>query len=115
MINWKNGEPPHPPYYASIFHYYRGTDLEGYPEMDAITLELAQQVDGYLGYESHSSDGRGSFISYWRDLEAINRWRENATHLRAKVEGKKRWYAYYHSMIAKVESAHFHQLEDHQD
>ena len=108
MINWKNNIRPEPPYYASIFHYWLGEDLEGYPEMDEITMQLAQNTDGYLGYESHKSDGRGSFISYWRDMDAIDRWRKNSTHIQAKSEGKKRWYKYYHSMIAKVESARFH-------
>lgn len=82
--------------------------MEGYAEMDDLTLKLAQETDGFLGYESHKADGRGSFISYWRDLESIDRWRKNSTHLKAKAEGKKRWYKYYHAMIAKVESAHFH-------
>ncbi|MEQ9188441.1 MAG: antibiotic biosynthesis monooxygenase [Cryomorphaceae bacterium] len=111
MINWKQNIAPSPPYYASIFHYLLGDDLEGYAEMDALTLELALQSDGFLGYESHNSPGRGSFISYWRDLDAIDTWRKNATHITAKKEGRKRWYKYYHAMIAKVESAHFHSFE----
>lgn len=111
MINWKNGEVPATPYYASIFNYYRGDNLEGYPEMDEITLKLAQETPGYLGYESHHSEGRGSFISYWKDLAAIDAWKKNSIHVQAKSEGKKRWYKYYHSMIAKVESAHFHELK----
>lgn len=112
MINWKSGQPPALPYYASIFNYLNGDDLEGYADMDDVTLKLVSEMDGYLGYESHKANGRGSFISYWRDLESIDQWRKNSVHLRAKSEGKKRWYTYYHSMIAKVESAHFHHLKD---
>lgn len=112
MINWKDDIVPEPPYYASIFNYLIGEDLEGYPEMDEITLKIAMETEGYLGYESHKADGRGSFISYWRDQASIDRWRKNATHIQAKSEGRARWYKYYHSMIAKVESAHFHKLED---
>ena len=110
MINWKSGHAPEPPYYASIFNYLIGDDLEGYAEMDAMTLNLVEQIDGYLGYESHKSEGRGSFISYWRDLESIDRWRKHQAHQHAKSEGRARWYKYYHAMIAKVESAHFHQF-----
>lgn len=110
MINWKDGVIPTPPYYASIFNYQIGEDLDGYSEMDEETLKLAQQTEGYLGYESHKANGRGSFISYWKDLDSIDTWRKNATHIQAKAEGKKRWYKYYHSMIAKVESVHFHEL-----
>lgn len=111
LIQWKSGKAPEPPYYASIFHYLIGDDLEGYPEMDDLTLKLAQETEGYLGYESHKANGRGSFISYWKDQDAIDRWRKNSTHIQAKAEGMKRWYKYYHSMIAKVESARFHALK----
>jgi heme-degrading monooxygenase HmoA len=110
MINWKHNEKPELPYYASIFNYYLAEDLTGYTEMDDLTLELAMEVDGFLGYESHKSQGRGSFISYWKNLEAIDQWRKDSTHLLAKAAGKKRWYSYYHAMIAKVESAHFHDM-----
>ena len=110
MINWKDGKAPSPPYYANIFNYFVGDDLEGYEEMDDVTLSLVHEIDGFLGYESHKANGRGSFISYWRDKEAIDQWRQNAQHQQAKFEGKKRWYKYYHSMLVKVESAHFHGL-----
>ncbi|MEZ4721333.1 MAG: antibiotic biosynthesis monooxygenase [Flavobacteriales bacterium] len=110
MINWKNDIVPEAPYYANIFHYYLGDDLEGYAEADEITLKLALEIDGFLGYESHKSDGRGSFISYWRDQEAIDQWRKNTIHIHAKSEGMRRWYKYYHSMLVKVESARFHNL-----
>lgn len=110
MIVWKDQLAPQPPFYASIFNYELGEDLEGYAEADKITLELAFEIEGFLGYESHKSDGRGSFISYWRDMDAIDRWRKNLTHISAKREGHNRWYKYYHSIIAKVESARFHGL-----
>jgi len=108
LINWKNGEVPKPPYYASIFNYTLGEDLSGYAEMDELTLDLAIQTEGFLGYESHKSGNRGSFISYWKNLDAIDTWRKNTTHQHAKSSGKQKWYSYYHSMIARVESAHFH-------
>ena len=111
LIHWKHDQAPEPPYYASIFHYLIGEDLEGYAEMDELTLKLAWASEGFLGYESHKADGRGSFISYWRDPEAIDRWRKDATHIQAKAQGRKRWYKYYHSLIARVESARFHQGE----
>jgi heme-degrading monooxygenase HmoA len=78
--------------------------------MDELTLRLVAGFDGYLGYESSNADGRGLFISYWRDLEAMDNWRRNATHAQAKSEGKKRWYQYYHSKVVKIESAHYHEL-----
>jgi heme-degrading monooxygenase HmoA len=110
FIQWKNGVAPKPPYYASIFNYTLGNDLAGYEEMDEETLKLAQATPGYLGFESHKSGKRGSFISYWKDLEAIATWRKNTVHQAAKRSGQQQWYSYYSSMIAKVESASFHSI-----
>ncbi|MBT3646784.1 MAG: antibiotic biosynthesis monooxygenase [Flavobacteriales bacterium] len=110
LIAWKEGITPEPPYYANIFSYLIGEDRDGYDEMDELTLRLVAGFDGYLGYESSNADGRGLFISYWRDLEAMDNWRRNATHAQAKSEGKKRWYQYYHSKVVKIESAHYHEL-----
>ena len=110
MINWKNNNLPKAPYYANIFNYFLSDDLEGYQEMDEITLDLVYKIDGVLGWESHKSEGRGSFISYWRDKESIDKWLKDLTHQKAKIEGMKRWYKYYHTMLVKVESAHFHEL-----
>ena len=109
MINWKNDIRPEAPHFANIFNYYLSDDLEGYQEMDEITLDLVHNIDGFLGWESHKSEGRGSFISYWRDKDAINQWRKDLTHQKAKAEGMSRWYKYYHTMLVKVESARFHE------
>jgi heme-degrading monooxygenase HmoA len=99
------------PGYAVIFSYTYGEDLEGYAEMDALTLELARQVPGYLGYESAKQADRSIFISYWESMAAIDIWRHNAVHLQAKAQGT-RWYAWYNSMICKVETAHFYPQKD---
>ena len=37
-------------YYAVIFSYQSGSNLDGYSEMDEETIELAQTMPGFLGY-----------------------------------------------------------------
>ena len=105
MIQWKNGEIPQPPYIASIFNYFLSEQLEGYVEYDDLTLEIAKKMPGYLGYESFKHDGRGTFISYWKDMEAVNQWAQHPIHIEAKKRGAT-WYQYYHSMIAEVSRVH---------
>lgn len=90
------------PFYANIFSYVPSTDREGYTEMDEATLLEVQEIDGFLGYEVTGTQTRRIFISYWRDMEAINDWRNNTTHKKAKSHGKQ-WYAAYHSLLVKVE------------
>ena len=106
MIHWKNNLQPSTPFLASIFNYYLSDNLEGYAEYDELTLNLVQEMPGYLGYESMKHEGRGMFISYWKDRESIQQWAMNPIHLEAKKRGAEKWYRYYHSMIAEVNRFH---------
>lgn len=90
--------------YAVIFSLERSNNLEGYAEMDEKTIELVKNFEGYLGYESVYNGNRGIFISYWENMDAINTWKADTTHLQAKAMGKL-WYAFYHSLVCKVEHA----------
>jgi heme-degrading monooxygenase HmoA len=111
MIHWKNEQPPKTPFIASIFNYYLSDNLEGYAEYDELTLKLVQEIPGYLGYESMKHEGRGTFISYWKDHEAVKAWAANPIHQEAKNLGIDKWYRYYHSMIAEINRFHSHTLE----
>ncbi len=104
LTNWKS-EPPQPPFYAVIFISRKSENLQGYEEMDNRMMELAAQQPGYLGYSSVSKPDGGIFISYWKDEASIANWRNNMQHGEAKAQAKT-WYAYYHSMITRVESSH---------
>lgn len=108
MIQWKNNITPQPPYIASIFNYFLSDQLEGYAEYDELTLELAKKMPGYLGYESFKHNGRGTFISYWKDMDSIATWATDPKHVEAKKMGKSKWYRYYHSIIAEVKTIHSH-------
>lgn len=92
-------------YYAVIFSSTKEEKREGYDEMDELTMTLAQQQEGFLGYESVSNGNKGIFISYWQSKEAIEAWRINATHKMAKDQAKT-WYKRYLSQICLVESSH---------
>ena len=92
-----------PPFFANIFSYVASETRDGYAEADEATLNEVKDVDGFLGYESTGDGNRRIFISYWRDMDAMNQWRENKTHQNAKSRGRE-WYAAYHSMVVKVES-----------
>lgn len=93
---------PAPPYYAVIFTTIR-TDLdEGYAQTAEKMVKLAETIPGYLGHES-TRDGLGITISYWRDLEAIRKWKDHSEHLIAQKLGKEKWYKAYKTRIARVE------------
>jgi heme-degrading monooxygenase HmoA len=95
-----------PPYYAVIFtSQKKETDATGYQRTLARMLELARERPGYLGIESgHGDDGTGITISYWRTREDIVSWKRDAEHLEAQSAGRRQWYVWYRTRIARVES-----------
>ena len=90
-----------PPYYAVIFTTTLSDQQEGYVEMAKKMEELAQQQPGFLGMDSARAE-IGITISYWASLDAIDLWRKNVEHSKAKALGKSKWYAAYDLKICKV-------------
>ena len=93
---------PKPPYYAVIFSTLRTTVDEGYMETTQRMEALAKQQEGYLGLES-ARNNIGITVSYWKSLDAILKWRNNAEHTLAREKGKELWYKKYQLRICKVE------------
>ncbi len=93
---------PDPPYYAVIFSTIRTNVDEGYLETAQRMEALAKDQEGYLGIES-VRENLGITVSYWKNLEAISKWKNNAEHTLAREQGRATWYKYYKLRICKVE------------
>lgn len=93
---------PEPSYYAVIFTSIRTDGDNGYAEMAQKMDELARVQPGYLGIES-AREHLGITVSYWKDLESIKHWHENAEHQLAQIEGYQTWYQSFTVRIGKVE------------
>ena len=93
---------PPPPYYAVIFSSLRTKNDQDYAETNTLMNRLALKQNGFLGMEDARSDLSIS-ISYWRDLAAIKKWKENVLHIDAQEKGRQLWYHQYKVRIAKVE------------
>lgn len=94
---------PKPPYYAVIFtSKLKETNQNTYANMAEKMLTLASQQKGFLGEES-ARETIGITVSYWKDLNSIQQWKENSEHLKAQVLGRNEWYKNYTVRIAKVE------------
>ena len=93
---------PKPPYYAVIFTSVLSGHQDDYPLTSQEMLSQAQRQDGFLGFEN-AREGSGIFISYWRDLESMRRWRQDADHIQAQKHGRAKWYSSYKVRIAKIE------------
>ena len=98
-------QTPEPPYYAVVFTSQRtATDEAGYELAAARMVELAAKQPGFLGVESvRDEHGVGITVSYWRDLESIRLWRDEAEHRAAQQDGRAKWYQRYRLRISRVE------------
>jgi len=96
-------EKPALPYYAVIFTSCRTDDDDGYAEMARQMVALGTSHPGCLGFESVNDGDQGISVSYWKDLDSINRWKQNADHMLAQKAGREKWYGRYTTRIAKVE------------
>ncbi|MFD4479565.1 antibiotic biosynthesis monooxygenase family protein [Streptomyces sp. NPDC058471] len=123
--------PFEPPYYAVVFtslraeagdghqgeeqHQAQALDDDGYDATGARMDELVASVPGFLGMDSaRTPGGLGITVGYFRDEDAIKRWRGDAEHRTAQKRGRGEWYEKYVVHVAKVERSHgFERRDDH--
>lgn len=91
-----------PPYYAVFFTSHRRDNDSGYSQIAERMVEIASKQPGFLGIESAREDV-GITVSYWSDLESIQRWKDNIDHQEAQKVGVEKWYTSFKTRIAKVE------------
>jgi heme-degrading monooxygenase HmoA len=94
---------PKPPYYAVIFTSLRTDGDNDYSTMADRMVELAKIQDGFLGVES-VREGLGITVSYWKDIDAIKKWKNNIEHTKARSIGREIWYKSFKVRIAKIET-----------
>ena len=55
-------------------------------------LDLASQQPGFLGVDS-AQENIGITVSYWKNLESIQNWKNQTEHIQAQKNGQEFWYA----------------------
>jgi len=93
---------PAPPYYAVIFTSIRTEEDKDYDKISTRMVELAKKQSGYLGVES-ARNAMGITVSYWKDLESIKLWKQQAEHAIAQEMGREYFYTTYKTSICIVE------------
>ena len=90
------------PYYAVIFTSTRTEGDNGYLEMAELMETLAKKQNGFISIDSARNEV-GITVSYWKNLEAIQLWKQQTDHVIAQQKGIKDWYSWYNVKICKVE------------
>jgi heme-degrading monooxygenase HmoA len=93
--------------YAVIFKSIKVMPLsDDYTEMKVHLMDLAKQQPGFIGKETFTApDGRSLSISYWRSLDAIERWKHNSEHMIAKSK-RDSFYKTYKIEVCKLLSSY---------
>ena len=64
-----------------------------------------ERIDGFVSierFESLSRKGKILSLSFWRDEEAIRRWRNLEAHRQAQARGRASLFANYRLRVAEV-------------
>jgi len=78
---------------------------ERYFEIAAGLRAALEEIDGFISVERFQSLSRpGCFLSlsFWRDEQAVRRWRNEAAHREAQREGRASVFAGYRLRVAQV-------------
>jgi len=83
----------------------RADRSDAYFDLAAKLRSQLEQVDGFLSverFESLSRPGKFLSLSFWRDEDAVTRWRSLGTHRQAQIAGRAEIFADYRLRVASV-------------
>ena len=78
---------------------------QDYLEIAASLRSLLEEVDGFISverFESLTTPGKILSLSFFRDEEAVRRWRTLSTHRNAQARGRAGVFAGYRLRVAQV-------------
>lgn len=64
-----------------------------------------EKIDGFVSverFQSLANEGRFVSLSFWRDEDAVARWREHAEHQLAQTRGRNEIFADFRIRVAQV-------------
>lgn len=79
---------------------------ERYLELAAELKPLLADIDGFIAierFQSLTTPGKILSLSWWRDKDAIQSWKNNYFHRAAQAEGREEIFSFYRIRIARLE------------
>lgn len=80
-------------------------ETQHYLDLAAALREDLIQIDGFISierFQSLSEPGKILSLSFWRDEEAVRRWRNRPGHRATQVKGRNGVFADYRLRVASV-------------
>lgn len=91
---------------AVIFEFWpRDGQTERYLDMAGEMRREVEQIDGFLSverFESIYEKGKFVSLSFWRDEQAVQAWREQLHHRQVQKLGRAEIFAKYRLRVASV-------------
>ena len=91
---------------AVIFEVYPAEGkMEEYLDIATDLKTQLQTIDGFISIERFSSlaeEGKILSLSFWRDEQAIQEWRNLETHRTAQEKGRSGVFRHYRLRVAEV-------------
>jgi heme-degrading monooxygenase HmoA len=78
---------------------------DAYFELAAGLRAQLEAIDGFISverFQSLTQPGKVLSLSFWRDEDAVRRWRELETHRSAQQAGRQQLFADYRLRVAQV-------------
>ena len=92
--------------YAVIFEVQpKPGRKQDYLDIAAALKPELEKIDGFISverFQSLSNDAKILSLSFWRDAEAVQRWREHDRHQRAQAKGRTDVFADYRISVVEM-------------
>ena len=78
---------------------------QDYFDIAAILRPELEKIDGFISVErfaSLSTEGKYLSLSFWRDEDAIRRWREHSRHHAAQAHGRAEIFGDYRIHVVRT-------------
>jgi heme-degrading monooxygenase HmoA len=91
---------------AVIFEVWPASgEKQHYLDLAAALRDDLEKIDGFISverFESLTQKGKILSLSFWRDEDAVIRWRQHDQHHRAQLAGRAGVFADYRLRVAAV-------------
>ncbi|HET7594866.1 MAG TPA: antibiotic biosynthesis monooxygenase [Stellaceae bacterium] len=92
--------------YAVIFEVQpKAGRQQDYLDIAAALKPELEKIDGFISverFQSLTTEGKILSLSFWRDADAVKRWREHDRHRRAQFKGRNEVFADYRLSVVEV-------------
>jgi heme-degrading monooxygenase HmoA len=83
------------------------SETRGYEQAAEQMMNEVDKQPGFIAaYSARDEGGVGITNSYWRDIDAIVKWKSHSAHQAIQDKGKKDWYQWYQLQVCEIKRSY---------